>query len=68
MKTFSYRLDEAEIDDLVAFLASPASSRYSNWEPKELAHQREVVRAQRPQRYMARTFGPKAPRPAPRRP
>jgi len=60
-------LTEPKIDDLVAFLASPTSSRYSNWGPKELARQREIARAQRLERDMARAFGPKAPRPAPRR-
>jgi cytochrome c peroxidase len=58
-------LTEPEIDDLVAFLASLTSAQYREPGAKELARQREIARANRPQRDTARAFGPKPPRPEP---
>jgi cytochrome c peroxidase len=60
-------LTEAEIDDLVAFMASLTSSQYREMGEKELARQREIARTRRPQRDTARAFGPSRrslPRPA----
>jgi cytochrome c peroxidase len=51
-------LKEAEIDDLVAFLASLTSSDYRKPALKELARQRKVARAMRPYRDTTRAFGP----------
>jgi len=56
-------LTENDIDDVVAFLASLTSPEYREQGTKELARQRELSRATRPQRDTARAFGPKAPRP-----
>jgi len=61
-------LTEGDIDDLVAFLASLTSADYAEQGVKELARQRELSRTTRPQRDTARAFGPKPPRPEPRRP
>ncbi|WP_263366599.1 cytochrome-c peroxidase [Edaphobacter bradus] len=61
-------LKEAEIDDLVAFMASLTSADYKEQGIRELARQREISRTKRPQRDTARAFGPKAPRPEPPRP
>jgi cytochrome c peroxidase len=61
-------LTEADIDDLVAFMASLTSADYKEQGINELARQREISRTKRPQRDTARAFGPKAPRPAPPRP
>jgi cytochrome c peroxidase len=58
-------LTEAEIDDMVAFLASLTSADYAEQGRKELARQREMSRTKRPQRDTARAFGPKPPRPKP---
>jgi cytochrome c peroxidase len=58
-------LSEAEIDDVVAFLASLTSADYTEQGARELARQRELSRTQRPQRDTARAFGPKPPRPKP---
>jgi cytochrome c peroxidase len=58
-------LNEPEIDDLAAFLASLTSVQYRELGVKELARQREIARTNRPQRDTARAFGPKPPRPAP---
>jgi cytochrome c peroxidase len=58
-------LTEAEIDDLVAFLASLTSPDYKEQGIQELARQRELSRTKRPQRDTARAFGPKPPRPQP---
>ena len=58
-------LTEAEIDDVVAFLASLTSVDYVEQGRKELARQREISRTKRPQRDTARAFGPKPPRPKP---
>jgi cytochrome c peroxidase len=58
-------LTEPEIDDLVAFMVSLTSAQYREQGLRELAHQREIARTNRPQRDSARAFGPKPPRPAP---
>jgi cytochrome c peroxidase len=58
-------LDEAEIDDLVAFMASLTSKDYREEGARELARQRALSRTQRPQRDTGRAFGPKPPRPNP---
>jgi cytochrome c peroxidase len=58
-------LREADIDDVVAFLASLTSSNYKALGIKELARQRGLSRTTRPQRDTARAFGPKVPRPNP---
>jgi cytochrome c peroxidase len=61
-------LKEADIDDVVAFLASLTSSIYQDQGIKELARQRELSRTQRPQRDTARAFGPKPLQPKPPQP
>jgi cytochrome c peroxidase len=61
-------LKEADIDDVVAFLASLTSSNYKELGIKELARQRALSRTTRPQRDTARAFGPKPPRPNPNPP
>src|SRR5713101_1386340 len=61
-------LTEADIDDLVAFLASLTSADYKELGVRELARQRELSRTNRPQRDTARAFGPKPPQPKPPRP
>ncbi|HEX6838184.1 MAG TPA: cytochrome c peroxidase [Polyangia bacterium] len=53
-------LSESEIDDLVAFLASLTSERYSVVGKKELARQRALSRTRRPQRDEAAALGKKA--------
>lgn len=58
-------LRESEIDDLVAFMASLTSKDYEAQAAQELLRQRELSRTTRPQRDMARAFGPKPPRPKP---
>jgi cytochrome c peroxidase len=58
-------LKEADIDDVVAFLASLTSSNYKELGINELARQRALSRTTRPQRDTARAFGPKPPRPNP---
>ena len=58
-------LTEQEIDDLAAFLASLTSAQYKEQGAKELARQRNISRANRPQRDTARAFVPKPPRPVP---
>jgi cytochrome c peroxidase len=55
-------LAEADIDDLVAFLASLTSANYKEQGIRELARQRELSRTMRPQRDTPRAFGPKPPR------
>jgi len=57
-------LTEADIEDLVAFMASLTSAIYEKQGAAELARQRALSRTNRPQRDTARAFGPKAPRPA----
>src|SRR5712691_5264551 len=61
-------LTEADIDDLVAFLASLTSADYREQGVKELARQRTLSRTTRPQRDTARAFGQRSPRPQPPRP
>ena len=56
-------LSESDIDDLVAFIASPTSADYKKQGRKELARQREISRTHRPQRDTARAFGPKPQQP-----
>src|SRR3984893_3417350 len=58
-------LNETDIDDLVAFMASLTSANYKEQGAAELARQRALSRTTRPQRDTARAFGPKPPRPAP---
>jgi cytochrome c peroxidase len=60
-------LSEAEIDDVVAFLAALTSAQYQQLGVKELARQRAVARMNRPQRDTARAFGPKPVQPKPSR-
>lgn len=60
-------LTEAEIDDVVAFLAALTSAQYAQQGGKELARQRELSRSNRPQRDTARAFGPKPVQPKPSR-
>ena len=60
-------LNEGEIDDVVALLATLTSSQYTEQGVKELARQRELSRTNRPQRDTARAFGPKPTQPKPSR-
>lgn len=60
-------LSEAEIDDVVAFLASLTSSQYKEQGIRELERQRATARTDRPQRDTARAFGPKPVQPKPSR-
>jgi cytochrome c peroxidase len=52
-------LSESEIDDLVDFLAALTSPQYQQLGAKELARQRAISRINRPERNLARAFGPK---------
>jgi cytochrome c peroxidase len=52
-------LTDPEIDDLVEFLATLTSAQYGDLGEKELARQRELAHASRPDRDTARAFGPK---------
>jgi cytochrome c peroxidase len=61
-------LTEADIDDVVAFLASLTSAEYKKLGIKELARQRALSQTTRPQRDTARAFGPKPQRPKPTSP
>jgi len=56
-------LTEADIDDVVAFLAALTSPEYHDLGMQELARQRALARTNRPQRDTPRAFGPKAPVP-----
>jgi cytochrome c peroxidase len=58
-------LTESDIDDLVAFMASLTSPNYKEQGATELARQRAIAKTTRPQRDIARAFGPKPPPPAP---
>ena len=60
-------LSEAEIDDMVAFMATLTSTQYAAQGSKELARQRELSRTSRTQRDTARAFGPKPVQPKPDR-
>jgi cytochrome c peroxidase len=61
-------LQENEIDDLVAFLASLTSDDYSKLAERELARQWALSRTNRPQRDTVRAFGPKPVEPRPSTP
>jgi cytochrome c peroxidase len=56
-------LQESEIDDLVALMASLTSPSYKELAARELARQRQLSRTSRTQRDSARAFGPKPVRP-----
>ncbi len=58
-------LTEADIDDVVAFMASLTSAGYKEQGIKELARQQALSRTTRPQRDTARAFGPKPTQPKP---
>ena len=58
-------LSETDIDDMVAFMASLTSAPYRDPADKELARQRALAGASRPQRDVARAFAPKVAEPAP---
>jgi cytochrome c peroxidase len=58
-------LTEAEIDDLVALLASLTSPQYKTLGDREFARQRAVANVNRPQRDTKRAFGPKPKQPPP---
>ena len=60
-------LSEAEIDDVVAFLATLTSAQYKEQGIQELARQRALSRTSRPQRDTARAFAPKPVQPKPSR-
>jgi len=60
-------LSEAEIDDVVAFMATLTSSQYKELGMRELGRQRALSRTERPQRDTARAFGPKPVQPKPSR-
>lgn len=60
-------LSEADIDDVVAFMASLTNPDYHDVGVKELARQRALSRTSRPQRDTARAFGPKPAQPKPSR-
>jgi cytochrome c peroxidase len=60
-------LSEAEIDDVVAFMASLTSSQYKELGMRELERHRALSRTDRPQRDTARAFGPKPVQPKPSR-
>jgi cytochrome c peroxidase len=58
-------LTEAEIDELVAFLASLTSPQYKTFGEEEFGRQLALSRTTRPQRDTARAFAPKHPQPPP---
>jgi cytochrome c peroxidase len=58
-------LSEADINDVVAFLASLTSPEYKVQGMKELARQRALSLTKRPQRDTARAFGPNPRQPKP---
>jgi cytochrome c peroxidase len=58
-------LTEAEIDDVVEFMASLTSAEYEEIGEKELTRQRALSRVSRPQRDTARAFAPKQAQPKP---
>jgi cytochrome c peroxidase len=60
-------LSEADLDDVVAFLASLTSGDYHDAGMKELERQRALSKTNRPQRDTARAFGPKPIQPKPPR-
>jgi cytochrome c peroxidase len=58
-------LSEAEIDDVVAFLASLTSPQYRKLGDEEYARQLAISKTARPQRDAARAFSPRHPQPPP---
>ena len=58
-------LQEREIDDFVALMASLTSPSYRDLGARELARQRQLSHTSRPQRDSARAFGPKPIQPKP---
>jgi cytochrome c peroxidase len=58
-------LQEKEIDDFVAFLASLTSDEYHEQAVRELVRQRALSQTNRSQRDTARAFGPKPVKPKP---
>jgi cytochrome c peroxidase len=60
-------LSEADIDDVVSFMASLTSPDYYGLGVKELARQRALSRTNRPQRNTERAFSPKPVQPKPSR-
>jgi cytochrome c peroxidase len=58
-------LQESDIDDLVAFLASLTSNDYNMQAVRALARQRALSQTNRPQRATTRAFGPKPVKPRP---
>ena len=58
-------LSEAEINDVVAFLASLTSPQYKEVGDREYARQLATSKVSRPQRDTARAFGPKPVQPSP---
>jgi len=58
-------LTEAEIDDVVAFLASLTSPQYKEVGDREYERQLAISKVSRPQRDTARAFGPKPSQPPP---
>lgn len=60
-------LTEAEIDDVVAFMATLTSAQYQEKGVHELERQRALSRVSRPQRDTARAFAPKVVQPKPPR-
>jgi cytochrome c peroxidase len=58
-------LSDSEIDDVVAFLASLTSPQYKELGEQEYARQFAISRVSRPQRDIARAFGPRSVQPKP---
>jgi cytochrome c peroxidase len=58
-------LEESDLDDLVAFMASLTSDDYRGLGAQELARQRALARTKRPFRDTRRAFGPKPRQPKP---
>ena len=54
-------LQERDLDDLVAFLASLTSNDYNTQAVRALARQRALSQTSRPQRDTTRAYGPKRP-------
>lgn len=60
-------LSESDLDDVVSFLASLTSPEYRSFGAGELLRQRTLSKTNRPQRDVARAFGPKVQQRAPSR-
>ena len=58
-------LSESEIDDVVAFLAALTSPQYKKIGDEDYARQLAISKTSRPQRDIARAFGPKPTQPKP---